>query len=278
MTAPDPRLTLMRGGLAAAELEGRIAAARYVLPEPCVCAAFEAPLVASPQPGARQLDQLLHGEPFAVLAREGGFAFGQAGRDGYVGWVAQAALAPAAAAPTHRVTALRTWVFCAPDLKSAPLGLLSLNALPSAGEAQGRFLRGAGGWLFAGHLAPVGQGFAHDAAAVAALHLGAPYRWGGRDGVGMDCSGLVQQALYACGRACPRDSDQQRALLGREVAMGELRRGDQAFWPGHVAMMLDAERLIHANAHHMAVTVEPLQVAHARIAAAGGGEAGYRRP
>ena len=277
MSAPDPRLTLVREGLADVALEGVVAAVRYISPEPRACAAAEAPILSAADPAARQFDQLLHGEPFAVLAEEAGFAFGQAGRDGYVGWVAAAALGPPPAAASHRVSALRTYVFSDPDLKSTPRLALSFNALVTAeGEGEERFLPAAGGWIFAGHLAPVGEGFAGDPAAEAMRFLGAPYRWGGRDSLGLDCSGLVQQALYACGRACPRDSDQQRAL-GAEVARGELRRNDLAFWRGHVGLMLDAERLLHANAHHMAVAVEPLEAACARIVAAGGGEASFRR-
>ncbi|MFC6049147.1 NlpC/P60 family protein, partial [Methylobacterium hispanicum] len=47
--------------------------------------------------------------------------------------------------------------------------------------------------------------------------------------------------------------------------LADLRRGDLVFWRGHVGMMLDASRLIHANGHHMAVAVEPLRTAVARI-------------
>jgi cell wall-associated NlpC family hydrolase len=124
----------------------------------------------------------------------------------------------------------------------------------------------------------VGSGFETDAASVAEQFLHAPYLWGGRESLGLDCSGLVQQALMACGRACPRDTDQQEAAF-EAIARGDLSRGDLVFWKGHVAMMVDAARIIHANAHHMAVAVEPLDGAIARVIEAGGGEpTGYRRP
>jgi cell wall-associated NlpC family hydrolase len=87
----------------------------------------------------------------------------------------------------------------------------------------------------------------------------------------------VQQALYACGLGCPRDSDQQQTM-GREVAPDELRRNDLVFWDGHLGLMLDSVRLLHANAHHMAVAAEPLAQAVERIRAAGSGDpAAYRR-
>lgn len=263
-------------GATFADREGREVAAAYRQPEARVCAAWEAPLLSAPDPAAEQVDQLLHGEPFAVLGERGGYAFGEAGRDGYVGWAPAAALAPAGPAPTHRVAVLRTYVFSRPALKSAPLGQLSLNALFAPGGEEAGFLPVAGGWVWAAHAAPIGARFATDMAGVAELHLGAPYRWGGRDGLGLDCSGLVQQAFYACGRGCPRDSGDQRTL-GRTVSREEARRGDLVFWRGHVGIMLDGERLIHANAHHMAVAIEPLTAAASRIAASGGGEAEVRR-
>jgi cell wall-associated NlpC family hydrolase len=121
-------------------------------------------------------------------------------------------------------------------------------------------------------LSPIGV-FETDPAGVAERFLGAPYQWGGRESLGLDCSGLIQQALYACGRACPRDSDQQ-AALGQPAPRESLRRGDLVFWRGHVGMMLDEARMIHANAFHMGVSIEPLAEALSRI----GPATGFRRP
>jgi cell wall-associated NlpC family hydrolase len=263
-------------GATFADREGVDPAPAYRRPEPRICHAWEAPLRAAPDPEAEQVDQLLHGEPFGVLGVRDGWAWGEAGRDGYLGWAPSDALGPATGPPDRRVTALRTFVFSRPALKSAPLGWLSLNALLRTGEARDGFLAAAGGWVWAEHTRPVGEGFARDLAEVALRFLGAPYRWGGRDSLGLDCSGLVQQSFYACGRGCPRDSGDQRRM-GRPVTRAEAVRGDLAFWRGHVGLMLDAERLLHANAHHMAVAIEPLDAACARIRAAGGGEVELRR-
>lgn len=275
----DPRDTLVGQGVASAELEGVVAADAYRPATPMQVSAFVAPIRRTPAPDGEQVDQLLFGETFAVLEEADGFAMGQAGRDGYVGFVDLEALSAPVLAPTHRVTAVRTYVFSAPDLKSAPVGLVSMNALVTVeGEAQERFVRVArSGWITASHLAEIGAAFEADWAAVAERFLGAPYLWGGRESLGLDCSGLVQQALYACGRACPRDTDQQQRMAV-EIGRGELTRGDLVFWRGHVGIMLDVARLLHANAHHMAVVVEPLDAARARISAAGGGEASFRRP
>ncbi len=256
MTGSDPRTLLARPDLADARLEGLVRAARYAAVVPMRCRAPVAPV--RREPGGVQEDQLLFGEGFDVLDRTDDWAWGQARRDGYVGFVRTQALAPAGEPETHRVSALRTIGFERPDWKSEPVGLFSMNALARVEALQDGFaLAGKAGWLWRAHLAPMGA-FEDDPAAVAERFVGAPYLWGGRDSLGLDCSGLVQQALYACGRACPRDADQQLAAFGRAADPAALERGDLVFWAGHVGMMLDAAQLIHANAAHMAVTTEPL--------------------
>lgn len=273
----DSRVTLARPDLADRRLEGLAPAERYAESRAMVCAVPAAAIRAQASPDAEQWDQLLFGEVFRVLEEKDGFAWGQAPRDGYVGHVALSALAPQGPAPTHAVSAIRTYAFSRPDIKSRPEGLYSLNALVTIEAREGRFARGAGtGWFVEEHLTPIGRGET-DYVAVAERFLGAPYQWGGRESLGLDCSGLVQQALYACNRACPRDTDMQRGFFP-EVAEAERRRGDLVFWKGHVAIHLDRDTILHANAHHMATAVEPLAEAIARIEAAGvGAPLGWRR-
>jgi hypothetical protein len=276
VSAVDQRLILARPGLAARSLEGLMLAEAFGDTTIMRCASPSADVRHDPSDTAGLDTQLLFGERFEVLERGDSYAFGQVLRDGYVGHVREADLGPVAALPTHRVRAPRTYGFAEPDLRSQPTGLYSMNALVTAGEGDGRFVLTDAGHIFEGHLAPVGT-FEADPAEVAERFLGAPYLWGGRESLGLDCSGLVQQAMEACGRACPRDADQQ-AELGRAVGRDELRRGDLVCWNGHIAMMLDRERIIHANGFHVAVAVEPLADAIARNAAtAMGGPTGFRR-
>jgi cell wall-associated NlpC family hydrolase len=274
----DPRLTLARPDLADVDLQGLVAAQRYEAPKPRQVAVPTAALRKVAHPMAEQWDQLLFGELFRVLDVKDGFAWGQAARDGYVGFVAEDDLAALGAPATHQVAVPRTYAFAEPNIKSRPVGIYSLNALTAVEATEGRFAKGEGtGWFVVAHLAPVGVALT-DPVAVAEGYLGAPYQWGGRESLGLDCSGLVQQALAACGRAVPRDTDMQLAFFA-PIAEDERRRGDLVFWKGHVAILLDAETILHANAHHMAVAVEPLAEARARVEAAGGGAVtGWRRP
>jgi cell wall-associated NlpC family hydrolase len=88
--------------------------------------------------------------------------------------------------------------------------------------------------------------------------------------------------MQATGIAAPRDSDMQQAEIGGAIDVGDdlagLRRGDLVFWRSHVGIMTDAAHMLHANAHHMRVVVEPLSEAVARIKATGSEIIGVRRP
>ncbi len=138
----------------------------------------------------------------------------------------------------------------------------------------------SGGYVPATHLCGLDD-IEGDFVAVAERFLGVPYLWGGKTSLGLDCSGLVQVALAACGIAAPRDTDmQERALdvaVAADAAYANLRRGDLVFWKGHVAIVRDPETLVHANAFHMAVALEPIAAAIPRIRASDGDPTGIRR-
>lgn len=275
--AADQRLTPARPDLAAAHLRGTVEAAAYADPRPMVAAAPMVPVTGAPDAEAPMTTQLLLGEGFDAYELRDGWAWGQCALDGYVGWAPEAGLAPAGPPPDARVRALTAVVYARPDMKSRPIGAVPLGARLRTGPTEGAFAAVEPfGWIPAAHLAPLAAP-EPDWVAVAERFLGAPYLWGGRSAAGLDCSGLVQVARQAGGAPCPRDSDMQ-AAEGRAVAPGTpLRRGDLVFWRGHVAIMLSSSRLLHANAHAMAVAAEPLADAAARIEAAGGGPVTARR-
>jgi cell wall-associated NlpC family hydrolase len=238
-------------------LADRIFAPHYARPLDRGCIAVTVPVRAAPAGDAPAVSELLRGESFAVVDAIGDWAWGFSRHDGYVGYVSSAALG-AVLNPSHIVAMPAGLVFAAPDIKSPVIERLPMGARIAATGEDGNFLRTDEGFVHLRHLAPLAE-IAPDAVTIAARLMGTPYRWGGRSGDGIDCSGLVQLALAFAGVIAPRDSDQQREALGVALTGDEpALRGDLVFLPGHVGFMADERDLLHANAFHFCVAREPL--------------------
>lgn len=250
----DPRTTLARPDLADQALEGVVRAAAFRTPRPMHGALPVADISAEANAGSERIDQLLFGEAFDVLDTRGDRVWGRARRDGVVGWMAVADLGDGAPAPTHHMA-----------VAGGDLPLNALCGVRPGAEAIGAFER--------------------DPVLVAERLISTPHQPGARSSLSTDCAGLVQQALYACGLDGPRYADQQ-AELGHAVTRAEARRGDLVVWlhptggpswTGHSALMLDADRLIHASGDRGGVVVEAFDVAHARYTADGFSDPVFRR-
>lgn len=256
----DRRLLAANPRVAGVDLVGKVKATRFVEGETREVKTSVLDLCAAPE-GPRDR-QLLRGDKIRQLESFEGWSFVQSPKDGYVGYVPSDAIGPAQNI-THKVTALATHLYAKPDMKTREIGALSLGAKVAIIAEQGSFFETQSGeFIPAPHLSPVAE-MAADPVTIAEKLLGVPYLWGGNSSFGIDCSGLVQLGLLSAGISCPADSDMQQDL-GVE-ASGAARRGDLYFWKGHVAMALGETTLIHANAFHMAVAVETIEGALARI-------------
>jgi len=262
----DPRLTPARPDLAAAHLRGRVHAERYAAARTHTVHAPWTALRARPDAAAPQMSELLFGEPVEVYDSQEGWLWGQAQADGYVGYLRAEALEPGTLEASHAVATGFAHIYPEPRLKAPALRCLPMGARLALGEASetGRYLRLAdgSGWISTRQIVPMDERQA-DPLTLAERFLGAPYLWGGKTAAGLDCSALIQLPLFMAGIELGRDSDLQHTAvadgLGRPVEQSEAERGDIVFFPGHVGFLVDRDRLLHANATHMAVTVDPLE-------------------
>ena len=254
----DRRLTPARADLAAAHLKGKVIAEAFVEGRVAQVVRGVVGLYSGPAEDGGLQTQLLFGEVFTIYEERTGWVWGQAGLDSYVGYARAEYFSPFVAA-THRVTSLATPLLRAPDVKKGASDMLPMNAKVAVVGEDGRFARLANGaYVFSRHLAPI-DARASDWVAVAERFVEVPYLWGGKTSAGIDCSGLVQTSMEAAGLRSPRDTDMMESALG--AAMGEgakLQRGDLIFWKGHVGLLLDRERMIHANGFTMQVSIERL--------------------
>jgi hypothetical protein len=268
MTHFDPRLTPARPDLAAACLRGQVAADAYVEGRALHVCVGTADLRHAPAPDAPLDTQALFGEDVMLYEDHEGWGWVQLACDGYVGYMSMAALAEGQINPTHRVIVNRSFVYPGPDLKLSARDALPLGAAVNVRATKGGFAQiDDAAFVFSGHLLPSDER-PQDFVTVAERLLHAPYLWGGKTSLGIDCSGLVQISLDAAGIDAPRDTDLQEHALGLPFAvdtdLADLRRGDLVFWRGHVGIMRDETTLLHANAHHMLVASEPLRIARDR--------------
>lgn len=252
----DRRIHAVRKDVADIALADRVFAPHYALPLLHGCVAATSPVRAAPSQTATAVSELLRGEDFAVVDAIGEWAWGYTPHDGYVGYVGVEALG-APSRPTHVVGSPAGLIFAERSIKAPVVERLPMGARMTVFDREGDFLRVENGFVHDRHLVALDTP-SSDFVEVATRLTGTPYRWGGRSGDGIDCSGLVQLALAFAGTVAPRDSDQQQALGHAITEAQALRRGDLVFLPGHVAIMADDTHVVHANAHWMRVVTEPL--------------------
>ncbi|WP_448207401.1 C40 family peptidase [Azospirillum sp. sgz302134] len=252
--------------------------------------ASQAVLLEEPRHGVPQTSEMLFGETFTILDREGApegeWLKVENRTDGHVGWLPPGTATGQPTAPTHRVRGLKANLHPAPTHKAVPIATLSFASLVVVeGEENGWVRLDNGLWVFGKHLEPVATPRAALPVETAARFLETPYVWGGRSCFGIDCSGLVQVALGAAGIVTHHSSRMQRdderlGPLVSEDGQGpngqgmDYRRGDVVFFPGHVGIMLDGATLLHATVFTMSVVTEPL----ADVAARAERITGVRRP
>jgi hypothetical protein len=266
----DKRLTPARPDLAAEFLREQIVAGSYAPGRRMQVRVSHVNVQRKPSDDAPTDTQALHGETLIAYEERAGWCWVQLERDRYVGYISAEALTETIVKSDHRVCARHTMIYSAPDIKSSPLDALPFGSEVHIAAAEGPFSQTASGYIFSRHLAPNDLPLG-EFVGLAEMFLHTPYLWGGKTDMGIDCSGLAQVALAAAGVEAPRDTDMMEAALGRPVDVDEglrgLRRGDLVFWRGHVGIMQSEDMLLHANAHFMMVTSEPLIVARDRIRA-----------
>ena len=104
---------------------------------------------------------------------------------------------------------------------------------------------------------------AHGLVATALGFRGVPYRNGGSDPAGFDCSGFVQYVFAQAGKALPRETREQ-FRVGRDVRPNEVQPGDLVFFetvsrgPSHVGVAIGGDEFVHAPTSRGVVRVERL--------------------
>ena len=260
----DTRITPIRRDLASTAYKAVVKRKKYVTAKLATVKSAFTPLYSNK--GSKLSTQLLYGEECDVFETKNGWSWIQSRRDNYVGYTPTIHLTRKIYKPNSKVISLRTVIYTKPDIKSVTKGYLSFNSLVEVIKIKGKYsLIKNLGWCPSLDLAKIKSSkFNHID--LSKQYLDTPYLWGGRDSMGIDCSGLVQNLHQINNRPFPRDTDMQEIFVTKEVKYEkDLKAGDLVFWKGHVAMMIDNSNIIHANAFHMKTAIEPLSTAKKRI-------------
>lgn len=163
----------------------------------------------------------------------------------------------------YRVLSLRSTVHSKEDVKSIPIMHLPLGSqihVISENKEWCKIILNQHkikfGFVPKQHLIEISKKVS-DWVNVAETFLNTPYKWGGRDSLGIDCSALVQLSLQAGGIKFPRNSSQQRLFKNlRLINYDKVQRGNLIFWKGHVGIILNHKEMIHSNSFSMMVSIE----------------------
>ena len=223
--------------------------------------------------------ECLYGENFYVLNSEGNYSYGISAEDNYEGWLKSDSIA-LPNNTNYLVSSLRSCVLSEPNVKSQLLFFLSMRSKINVLEIINNWAKIAlcsrnkikYGYILRSHITEV-SAIKTDWVKYAEQFLGTPYRWGGRNSIGLDCSALLQLSKSFANEALPRDTKDQinyffkskKYKIYKKNHRKLLNRGNLIFWEGHVAIVLDKFRLIHASGFHGLVVTEKIKSTVNRI-------------
>ena len=208
--------------------------------------------------------ECLFGETVEILEECLDWVYCRLNTDSYYGWVKRKGLGKLKN-PTHRVFTNRSFIYTDKNQKSNCLLYLPLGAKLLIDNIESEWAQVSlycheiqVGYVPSSHIVCLDHKV-RDWVNIAELLVGTPYKWGGRDTVGIDCSALLQLSYQTYGEYIPRNTSQQIKLKKNHIRdIDDLKRGCVVFWKGHVGIMIDKLNCIHANAFHMQTKIEPL--------------------
>lgn len=218
---------------------------------------------------AEMVNQLLFGEPVRILKEKKGNWFKVCGlHDQYEGWLTGHMLEQVGEEEARRpVEFLAADAFNRILLDGQPMWIPAASYLPQLSGKEGRL--GSISYQWEGQVIkrPAEEYSADALRAIALSWLNAPYCWGGRTMMGVDCSGFVQIVFRMLGFDLPRDAWQQ-AQEGKTVEkLRHAQTGDLAFFDDkdeivHVGILLSPEQIIHAAGRVRIDTIDKKGIIH----------------
>lgn len=217
--------------------------------------------------------ECLFGESIEILDKDKDWYYCKLLTDNYTGWVKKNGLGFYKTI-THRVNTNRTFIFYKNNLKSKCIAYLPMGSQLSINKIKNDWAeinltskhKYRKAYVPSKHIMSVNCKVL-DWVKSAEQLIYTPYKWGGRDTKGIDCSALIQLSCQTIGKHIPRNTKDQINISQKVILdLDKLRRGAVIFWEGHVGVMVDKINCLHANAYHMKTVIEPLKKINKRMA------------
>ncbi len=209
--------------------------------------------------------ECLYGEKVEILDKYQEWVYCKLNTDNYCGWIQKNSLGQLKKI-THRVINKSSFIYRETNPKSEILLRIPMGARLAVENIKSNWAQTfliinnkmQVGYVPSGHIVD-NDNKVNDWVKIAQTLEGTPYRWGGRDTLGIDCSALLQLSYQTYGQNIPRNTSEQVNLKKNTLTnLNNLKRGCVVFWPGHVGIMIDKVNCIHANSFHMKTVTEPL--------------------
>ena len=165
---------------------------------------------------------------------------------------------------SHKIFSLSSNLYSRPNKKYKIKKKLSFGSKIKASEKKGNFYKFDNYWIEKKNIKSKNYK-TKSIFSLAKKFTNVKYKWGGNFYTGIDCSALIQLLINFNNKFCPRDTKDQIKYFKKKVKLSKVKKDDLIFWKGHVAIVLNKKKLIHAYGPLKKVMVMPINNTIKRI-------------
>ena len=187
--------------------------------------------------------QILYGEKFKIISKNKSWIKIKALFDNYTGYIKNKYYTKDHQ-PTHKIFTLKANIYN--KQKNKTKNFLPFASRISMIDENKKFIEfEKNKWIKKSNIKKINH-IEKDYLKVLKMFLKIKYLWGGKTYRGIDCSAILQLFFYYNNKFYPRDTKDQIKYSAKKNKSKVFKKGDIIFWKGHVAVCINAQKLIHA--------------------------------
>ena len=187
--------------------------------------------------------QILYGEKFKIISKNKNWIKIKVSFDNYTGYIKNKYYTKDHQ-PTHKIFTLKANIYN--KQKNKTKNFLPFASRISMIDENKKFIEfEKNKWIKKKNIKKINH-IEKDYLKVLKMFLKIKYLWGGKTYRGIDCSAILQLFFYYNNKFYPRDTKDQIKYSAKKNKSKVFKKGDIIFWKGHVAVCINAQKLIHA--------------------------------